>query len=340
MITYVDDVCQEQAVSDWQQALAESFRDPHELLTYLQLKPNDLPAIDFDLENFGLRVPRSFAARMKKGDPNDPLLRQVLPQTCEQLPQTGYTHDPLQETHSNVQPGLIHKYHGRVLLLINPHCAIHCRYCFRRHFAYRDNHQGSHRWQQNLAYIAADRSISEVILSGGDPLMATDAWLAEHIKQLAAIPHVKRLRIHTRLPIVIPQRITNTCVQWLTNTRLQTVMVLHCNHANELSTEVTTALQMLREKGITLLNQSVLLKGVNDNAQTLTQLSEALFANGILPYYLHLLDPVQGAQHFAISEEHAKSLLQHLMAHLPGYLVPKMVREVPQGLFKVPVSCC
>jgi EF-P beta-lysylation protein EpmB len=321
----------------WQDQLANSIRNPEQLLKLLDLDPSLLDGALKAHQDFPLRVPLPYLQRINKGDPTDPLLRQVLPLGNELLAAPGYSEDPLDEQSANPIPGLVHKYHGRVLLIVSPNCAINCRYCFRRHFPYQDNKPGRNEWQQALSYIANDSSISEVIFSGGDPLAASDKqlkWLTENVAQ---IDHVKRLRVHTRLPIVIPDRITNSCLQWLTCTRLKTSMVIHSNHPNELDTAVAHALNQLKGAGVTLLNQTVLLSGINDSLPVLQQLSERLFDIGVLPYYLHQLDRINGAAHFEVSDAQAKLLVSELMATLPGYLVPKLVREMPNVKYKAPL---
>lgn len=322
----------------WQQALADVIRQPSELFELLDLDLSQLPAAIEASQDFALRVPRGFCQRMKKGDWHDPLLQQVLPQGKEMQIQPGFSADPLHEAASNPQPGLIHKYQGRVLLIVSGGCAINCRYCFRRHFAYDDNTPGRQQWAQTLEYIANDSSIKEVIFSGGDPLAASDVLLADLVQQLNAIPHLTTLRVHSRMPVVIPQRITDQCLQWLAGGRLKPVMVIHSNHPNELNDEVARSMTKLRQAGVTLLNQSVLLAGINDDPQVLRQLSEKLFAMGVLPYYLHLLDKVQGAAHFEVKEDRARLLQRALLSTLPGYLVPKLVREQPEADSKRPIS--
>ncbi|TNF06456.1 MAG: EF-P beta-lysylation protein EpmB, partial [Gammaproteobacteria bacterium] len=288
--------------------------------------------------DFPLRVPMAYLHKIEKGNPHDPLLRQVLPLGTELLATPGYNNDPLEELNANPVPGLVHKYHGRVLLIVSPNCAVNCRYCFRRHFPYGDNKPGRSEWQQALDYIAADPSISEVIFSGGDPLAASDRQLEWLTSQLHEIDHVKRLRIHTRLPVVIPDRITDHLLQWLGDTRLFTSLVIHSNHANELDKNVRNALARLRSTGTTLLNQTVLLAGINDASEILARLSERLFEGGVLPYYLHQLDHIAGAAHFAVPDERARSLHQELLAILPGYLVPRLVRELPGIPYKMPLN--
>jgi L-lysine 2,3-aminomutase len=322
---------------NWQTLLKEVITDPAELLDKLELNSSFLPAAQRAAKLFPLRVPVGFLARMRKACPDDPLLQQVLPLAAEEVISIGFSHDPLQEHTVNPLPGLLHKYHGRVLLTITGACAINCRYCFRRHFPYAENISGGKAWQDILAYIKADTSISEVILSGGDPLLANDHYLGKCTDDLADIAHVNILRIHSRLPIVLPERITNDFLNWFSNTRLQTILVTHSNHANELDDSVQQAIEKLRARKIIVLNQAVLLKGVNDNVEALINLSQRLFACGILPYYLHLLDKVQGAAHFAVSEEKAKQLMTVLREKLPGYLVPKCVYEQGGAASKLPV---
>ncbi len=326
----------------WQQALQTAINDPAELLTYLQIEPSLIPQLlkqaHLASREFALRVPHSFAQRMQKGDLHDPLLRQVLPISAELECQAGYSYDPLGEQAVNPQAGVLHKYHGRVLLTIASSCAVNCRYCFRRHFPYQENNPGRKGWQAALDYIAGDTSIQEVILSGGDPLLNSDKWLAQLASQLAAIKHVKTLRIHTRLPIVIPQRITAEFIAWFNGSRLKPVLVIHCNHAREIDAEVAEAMQRLHTAGITLLNQSVLLKGVNDCVDVLCELSERLFFINVLPYYLHMLDAVQGAAHFAVDKEKARRIHEKVSQQLPGYLVPKLVMEQAGAKAKLTVK--
>lgn len=313
--------------SDWQTALAQAITDPRQLLTALKLSPEQLLISDQACLDFPLRVPQGFVKRMQPGDPYDPLLRQVLPIRQELMLVAGFNRDPLKEQQVNPIPGLLHKYYGRVLLTMTGTCAIHCRYCFRRHFPYSDNNPGTQGWQQAMQYIAKDPSITEVILSGGDPLLIKDEPLSLLIKQLAEIKHVERLRIHSRLPIVLPERITDSLISCLTQTPLQPIMVIHCNHPKEIDASVKIAMKKFQTANITLFNQSVLLKGVNDDAKVLIALSKALFNIGVIPYYLHLLDRVQGAAHFEVSEKKARALYADIIKNLPGYLVPKLVRE-------------
>ncbi len=315
-----------QQTNTWQQQLQELITDVAELAELLDIAPSAIcPKAD---AAFGLRLPRAMLGKIEKGNVNDPILRQFLPAAREMVPTPGFGLDPLAESESNPVPGLVHKYRGRVLIMAAGHCAVNCRYCFRRHFSYEDNRLSGPNLQRVLQYIADDPSINEVILSGGDPLAVSNRQLTNWIEQLEAIEHLSRLRIHSRLPVVIPERIDSPLLALLASSRLQTVMVIHSNHPNELDTHLAQHMARLREVGVHLLNQTVLLKGVNDCADTLMRLSEDLFKMGVMPYYLHLLDPVQGAADFDVSEKRAKELHQTLMAGLPGYLVPRLVREI------------
>lgn len=321
----------------WQSLLSRSITDPEQLLRRLELDPALLAGARAGAADFQLRVPEPFVERMHKSDPNDPLLRQVLPLGEELLEHPDYVLDPLGEQHTNTRAGIIHKYHGRLLLIVSGGCAVNCRYCFRRHFPYGDNNLSTEQWQQALDYIRGDQSISEVIYSGGDPLAASDKRLAWLTREIAAIPHVRRLRVHTRLPVVIPQRVTSELIDALCGTRLPVVMVLHSNHANEFDAALGNAVLRLRQAGITLLNQTVLLRGVNDSLETLISLSETLGDHGILPYYLHVLDHVKGAQHFHVDDGAAMGLAAEMLARLPGFLVPRLVREVAGETSKTPL---
>lgn len=313
----------------WQQQLADISISAKALLLQLELPTSLLSAGEKGAQDFPIRVPLAFLNRIKKGDINDPLLRQIWPLLEEtQTPPTGFVLDPLGEASSNTTPGIVHKYKNRVLLVVNGSCAIHCRYCFRRHFPYDENRLSRQQWLDTLEYIQQRPEINEVIFSGGDPLSSSDKRLFDLLEAIEAIPHVKRLRIHSRLPIVIPDRITPELIQRLTSSRLKIIMVVHANHANEIDNDVGNTLQTMKRAGIHVLNQSVLLKGVNDNAQSLIDLSERLFECDTLPYYLHLLDPVVGAHHFDVSESVATQLLLDIQKTLPGFLVPKLVREV------------
>ncbi|MBP8289929.1 MAG: EF-P beta-lysylation protein EpmB [Chromatiaceae bacterium] len=321
--------------ADWKQELREAFTQPEALLGSLGLDPR--LAAPAAARQFPFLVPRGFARLMVPGDPDDPLLRQVLPLAAELEEHPGYSADPVGDAPSRRATGLLRKYQGRALLLVTGACALHCRYCFRRHFPYARDTLVQDRDQAALALLARDPGITEVVLSGGDPLMLDDEGLAALFNRLTAIPHLRRLRLHTRLPVVLPARITPSLLALLAASRLPIALVIHANHAREVrGEEVHAALSALKATGATLLNQSVLLRGVNAEAASLADLSEALFAAGVLPYYLHRLDPVAGAAHFAVSLAEARAIMAKLRTELPGYLVPKLVRELPGGAYKEP----
>lgn len=323
----------------WKQELAEAIEDPIKLLRFVGLQ-DDADRLQQAIsaqQLFKLRVTKSFARRIERGNPLDPLLLQVLPLGAEHQSAEGFSADPVGDLHAQKQPGLLHKYHGRVLLIATGSCAINCRYCFRREYPYSEASATQSQWQESLGYISADDTITEAILSGGDPLMLSDKRLDKLINHLEAIPHLKRLRIHSRLPVVLPSRITDELVQRLSHSRLQVVMVIHSNHAQELDQEVAEAIDKLKQAQITCLNQAVLLKDINDSLSALSDLSERLFEIGVLPYYLHLLDKVNGAAHFDVAEPKAIQLVSQLQAELPGYLVPKLVREIAGQPNKTPV---
>jgi EF-P beta-lysylation protein EpmB len=323
--------------NNWQKEIAMSFSDPISLLEYLELPLENFAEDIKARQLFPMRVPRPFAKKMKKGDPLDPLFRQVFTSSSEFQAAQGFSTDPLQEQ-NNQQPGILHKYQNRLLLLVRGGCAVNCRYCFRRHFPYTDNHLSKKQWKQALEYIAANPQLDEVIYSGGDPLMAKDDFLAWLTIQIEAIPHIKRLRIHTRLPVVIPSRITNELIAWFSQSRLKPVMVLHVNHANEIDSALAASMQKLKQAGVTLLNQAVLLKGINDTADKQISLNEGLFEIGVMPYYLHVLDKVQGAEHFDLPDGKAKELMRELIKRQPGYLIPKLVREIGGQPGKTPLD--
>jgi len=319
---------------EWKRSLADSVGSIDELLRLLRLDRASLPALADTAGILPLRVPREYLARMRPGDPADPLLRQVLPLAKEGRAAAGFSADPLDEHAAQRTPGLLTKFPGRSLLVVSGACAVHCRYCFRRHYPYAEVGD----WRPAVAEVAADTTCAEVILSGGDPLTLDDGVLAGLAEALAEIPHLRRLRVHTRLPVVIPSRVDEALLSWLAGTRLQPVLVIHANHANEIDDQVGEAMTRLRATGLTLLNQSVLLRGVNDTADALCGLSERLFEVGVLPYYLHCLDRVQGAAHFEVAEDEARALVAEVRGRLPGYLVPRLVREVVGAPCKVPVD--
>lgn len=326
------------STSRWQHLLADAITDPGELLRVLGLDSALLPAAMRAAQLFPLRVPRGFVARMRHGDVNDPLLRQVLPLGAETVITPGYVIDPVGDLDSRVAPGLLHKYEGRALVIATGACGVHCRYCFRRHYPYGEEHAQGERWRAALAYLRNDNSLEEVILSGGDPLSLSDRRLAEMANDIGKLPQIKRLRLHSRQPIVLPERIDEGFCTWLRAVPLQKVMVLHANHANEIDDAVREACERLTTCGVTLLNQSVLLAGVNDNVDALADLSRALFGARVLPYYLNLLDRAQGVAHFDVSIERGRELIRDLSGCLPGYLVPRLVREVAGADSKTAVS--
>ncbi|WP_367680211.1 EF-P beta-lysylation protein EpmB [Candidatus Fukatsuia anoeciicola] len=323
---------------DWLQQLSDSITNPNELLHLLELnKHSDLLQGCNARSLFPLHVPRAFVARMEIGNAKDPLLLQVLTIQEEFIAVSGFTSDPLKEQ-STIIPGLLHKYHNRVLLLVKGGCAINCRYCFRRHFPYQNNQGNKKNWHQSLQYIRQHTELDEIIFSGGDPLMAKDYELNWLITELEKIKHIKRLRIHTRLPVVIPARITKALCQQFSNSSLQILMVTHINHANEINQPLYDSMAQLKYAGVTLLNQSVLLRGVNDTVIALVELSNALFNAGILPYYIHLLDKVQGAAHFMVDNNKAQYLMKELLSRVSGYLVPRFVRETSGAISKIPLE--
>jgi EF-P beta-lysylation protein EpmB len=321
----------------WQQAVRTAVRDPGELCRLLAL-PDEYAAVAMRAgASFPLFAPREFIARMRPGDPRDPLLLQVLPAVSELETSEGFTPDPVNDGAATVQPGLLHKYQGRALMVTTGACAVHCRYCFRRHYPYGSAPRSLDEWQPALEELAADCSIHEVLLSGGDPLSLTDRWLGRLAEQLAGIEHVRRLRIHTRLPIVVPQRICEELLNWLCGTRLVPVVVVHVNHPAEIDSAVAKALGRLIDAGVPVLNQAVLLRDVNDSADVLAELCERLVDLRVMPYYLHQLDRVSGAAHFEVPVDVGRRLVAQLHARLPGYAVPRYVQEVAGRTSKVPL---
>lgn len=311
----------------WQQELQTAFTGISALLHFLELNTNELSQHNRAARDFPLLVTRSYAERIKKSDWNDPLLLQVLPQPAELETHDGYLNDPVGDAQASRSPGLIHKYQGRILVITTGACAIHCRYCFRREFPYSDNSANRSQIAHIQQYLVDNSDVTEVILSGGDPLMLSDSKFQHLFESLSDVEQIKRIRIHTRLPIVLPKRITHHLLDTLKSSRKKVVMVIHANHPNELNDEVEAALLELKNIGVTLLNQTVLLKNINDNADVLTQLSTRLFECHTLPYYLHVLDKVNGAAHFDMSTQHVFELYADIQKQLPGYLVPKLVKE-------------
>ena len=321
----------------WQQLWRDAVRDPRELLKMLALPDLASQISDQAAAQFPVRVPIGFIAKMRRGDANDPLLRQVLPVLEEEELAEGFSFDAVGDAAAKGSTGVIHKYHGRALLITTGSCAIHCRYCFRRHFPYAEETAASSHWAEAIAYLKSDTSISEVILSGGDPLSLSTSKLKELSDQLLALDHIKRLRIHTRLPVVLPERVDAELLAWLDALRWPVAVVIHANHANELTQDVADAVSQLRKHRGTVLNQAVLLRGVNDSVAEQIRLSERLFEIGVLPYYLHQLDQVQSAAHFQIPDQQARDIHQGMMRALPGYLVPRLVQEIAGEACKTPL---
>lgn len=321
--------------NDWKNQLANAIRDPRELLRQLEL-PVDLPF--YRDPQFPLRVPLSYVNRMKKGDPADPLFRQVFPFNQESMSAPHYSPDPVGDLKAQVAPGLIHKYHGRALLTLTGACAIHCRYCFRRHFPYTESNPLQQHWPEISHYLSTHTELHEIILSGGDPLSLSDAKLRQLLETLSQYRHLKTLRIHSRLPIVLPARVTPSLIDALSRYFSRVVLVVHANHAQEIDKDVESAMKAFAKAGITLLNQSVLLRGINDCAETLASLSHALFQCQVLPYYLHQLDRVSGAGHYEVDTQTARHIIRSLRNQLPGYLVPEFVVEKAGAASKIPLT--
>ena len=318
---------------NWQAEIRLAVRDATELCRRLGLPEPTAESLT-GAKEFPVFVPPSYLERIRPGDPGDPLLRQVLPLSEEGHVVAGFTADPVGDTAATLRPGVLQKYAGRALLIATGACAIHCRYCFRRHFPYEEAPHSTAAWDAALTTIEADDTIHEVILSGGDPLMLVDTRLATLVEKIAAIEHVTRLRVHTRLPVMVPSRVTTELITWMTSTSLAPVMVVHVNHAQELADDVAAAVDKLRRAGVTLLNQAVLLRGVNDSVIAQQELSERLIQLGVVPYYLHQLDRVAGAAHFEVSVEEGRRIVTELRKRLPGYLVPTYVQEIAGEMSK------
>ncbi len=328
----------EREAESWPQALKTAIRDPRELCRELGLAPEAIGIQPGPAADFPLFVPRSFVSRMGYGNPSDPLLRQVLPLGEESVDVAGFVTDPVGDQAAKVVPGLLQKYQGRALLVTTGVCAIHCRYCFRRHFPYHESPRSLADWEPAIAQMAADPNLEEVILSGGDPLMIVDAQLAQLAQRLAQVPHLRRLRLHSRLPILIPQRVNNELLAWLTATRLTPIVVVHANHAAEIDQSVAAAFTRLVDAGIPVLNQAVLLRGVNDSVQELEQLCRTLVNLRVFPYYLHQLDRVRGAAHFEVPVDRGQQIIAELAKRLPGYAVPRYVVEVAGARSKIAIE--
>lgn len=338
MNTMKNNIFLQSSLEDWQKQLNDVVTEPNELLHLLCLDhKNELIIGNRAKKLFSLRVPRTFIQRMNKGDIKDPLLLQVLTNYQEFNIKSNFDIDPLNETKNNI-PNLLHKYKNRVLLLVKNECAVHCRYCFRRYFPYKKHPGNKTNWQKAIDYISQTVELDEIILSGGDPLMAKDHELHWLVQKLENISHLKRLRIHTRLPVVIPKRITLNLCKILSKSKKQIILVTHINHAQEINKELTNSMKLLKQANVLLLNQSVLLRGINNCSNILANLSNALFDSGILPYYLHLLDKTQGTEHFFVSDDEARMLIFKLMEQVSGYLVPKIVREISCMPHKIPLE--
>lgn len=321
---------------DWRRQYRDVITSAHELLAELDLE-HLAARLAPDAAGFPLRVTRAFVARMRRGDPNDPLLRQVLPLDEETRPAPGFDLDAVGDLASRDARGVLHKYDGRALLIATGSCAVNCRYCFRRHFPYGEEAAAADGWRGAVAWLQGNPDINEVLLSGGDPWSLSTRKLAELTEALRGIAHLRRLRIHTRLPVVLPARVDADLLEWIDALPWPVVVVIHANHAQELTQDVAEACDALARHGARLYNQSVLLRGVNDSLEALAALSERLFELGVQPYYLHQLDRVAGTAHFEVPDSQALALHQDLRARLPGYLVPRLVREVQGAPSKLPI---
>ncbi|MCA9186717.1 MAG: EF-P beta-lysylation protein EpmB [Planctomycetales bacterium] len=323
---------------DWQSSLRHAVRDAAELCRILQLTPSIVDGSNEATGQFPVFVPPHYLSLIERRNADDPLLRQVLPIAAESATIAGFSADPLGENHVHLGHGMLQKYAGRALMVLSGACAVHCRYCFRRHFPYSEAAATPAQWEQTLAQIAADTTLHEVLLSGGDPLMLPDRQLSELTSRLAEIQHLRRLRIHSRLPIVIPQRVTDQLIDLLSASRLVPWFVVHANHPRELDAVTGAALGRLVDAGIPVLNQAVLLRGVNDHVDTLAELCERLVDLRVTPYYLHQLDRVAGAAHFEVPIDEGRLIIRQLQERLPGYAVPRYVQEIPGAASKLPVG--
>lgn len=325
----------------WQRELQQANRTLSSLISILKLPPThslrNFKNAELAAERFRLLVTDSFLNRMEQGNWHDPLLKQILPTSKEVISAMGGKRDPVGDRNAKIVPGLLKKYPGRVLLILGGHCAVNCRYCFRRNYAYSEEPKSIDQWEPALNAISQDASISEVILSGGDPLVHANSRLQKLLSRLISIPHVRRLRIHSRLPIVLPSRVDADLIALLKNSRLTPIVVVHANHSNEIVDDCADVLEELVSNGVTTLNQSVLLKGINDSAETLIELSDRLVNLGVLPYYLHQFDQVAGAMHFEVEESKGREIVAEMRTRLPGYAVPNYVREVEGELHKTPL---
>ena len=313
---------------DWRYYVKTAIRDFGQLCRHLGLDVSAFAAWRKAEQQFATFVPLPFLQRIEPNNPRDPLLLQVIPSRKENFDYPSFVADPVGDMAATLAPGVIHKYQGRALLIATGQCAINCRYCFRRHFPYETRPNSTDQWARSIRGIQNDRAIEEIILSGGDPLMLVDSKIHELIKLIESIPQVQRLRIHSRLPIVIPQRVTDKLVETLNQTRLKPVIVIHSNHPNELDRQVGAAITKLFHNGMLVLNQSVLLKGVNDDARTLIELSRKLIDVNCMPYYLHQLDQTAGTAHFEVPIQTGIKIIEKMRSSLPGYAVPRYVQEI------------
>ena len=309
----------------WRKIQRENFTSLEKLCTYLELNSDQISQLT-ESKKFPLNLPSRLAAKIEKGTLNDPLFKQFVPLHEENHSSDDFVKDPVGDCNASQSAKYLKKYAGRVLLMPTGACAMHCRYCFRQNYSYAPYQSGL---SQELAWIDQDPSIKEVILSGGDPLSLTNDSLQEILHSICAISHVERIRFHTRFPIGIPERIDKTFLALLEACSKQVWFIIHCNHPRELDLDVLASLKKIQKLGIPVLNQSVLLKGVNDCVDTLQALCEKLAANGIFPYYLHQLDRVERAAHFEVSQTQGRQLIQELNKRLSGYAVPKYVQEIP-----------
>lgn len=323
---------------EWQIQLANSIKSPEALLDALNLPRTLLSKVDNAHNLFPLRVTQSYLDKIEKGNDRDPLLLQILPTLAETLKTDGYSADPVEDKQAEKTPGLLHKYYGRVLLTLTGACGIHCRYCFRRHFDYKSSNPSKQNWKDAVTYIKNDSSIYEVIFSGGDPLSLPDHKLSKLISEIDTIPHIKFIRIHTRQISVLPARVDNLLMKWIKNLRTKLIIVNHINHPNEIDRNLSEALATFKTANVELLNQSVLLRNINDHADILSALSFKLLENGVTPYYLHLLDRAQGTAHFDVPEYEAINIIENMRKKLPGYAVPKLVREIAYEPYKQPID--
>ncbi len=323
--------------SSWQNILANSTTNIQDILNKFSLNVGDFYDQPLEIDNFPIKIPPGFLKKIISGDPNDPILKQILPSASEIIKLKNYSYDPLLENQSNPTHGILHKFKGRALVTMTGNCAIHCRYCFRKHFDYQANTPSKKHWSKIKEYLINHSDIFEIILSGGDPLINNDHYLGDFIQMISSIPNITTLRIHSRVPIVLPERITPSLLDIIANTKLMKVMVVHTNHPQELDQQINSKIRLLKNAGLTIFNQSVLLAGVNNKANILIDLSKLLFSYGIIPYYLNMLDQVTGSQKFYVKQKDALNIYQILLSSLPGYLVPKLVQEHPNLPYKKPL---